>query len=146
MNNLYELRMKEINEHLVAESTQDMKALIDGMTEDCFNDVANIPEPFIGPERVALRYSLLWQGFPDFTVRVKRVLGVGEDTITTENEWTGTHLGTFLDQPATGRSVKMRALVVWHFTGPRLKGETIFFDTGSILKQMGAIVTVPDAG
>jgi len=136
-------RLAEIREHIKAESTHDMDALIKGMTRDCFNDIANVPKPFIGPKRVAERYALLWAGFPDFKVRARRILAVGDKAIVTENEWTGTHRGRFLDQPPTGKRVRMRALVVWHFKGARLQGETVFFDTGSILKQIGARSTVP---
>jgi len=61
----------------------------------------------------------------------------------TENEWRGTHLGTFLGWPATGKPVKMRAIVVWHFKGDELWGETIFLTNGSLLKQIGAKIEIP---
>ena len=61
----------------------------------------------------------------------------------TENEWRGTHLGTFLGWPATGKPVRMRAIVVWHFKGEELWGETVFFDNASLLKQIGASVDIP---
>jgi len=140
---LREERLAEIRKHIKAESTHDMKALLKGMTEDCFNDVASVAKPFVGPKRVAERYRKHWAGFPDFKVRVKRLLAVGDDTIVTENEWSGTHLGTFLGYPPTGKRVKVRALVVWHFKGKRLWGETVFFDVGMILKKIGARITIP---
>jgi hypothetical protein len=37
----------------------------------------------------------------------------------------------------------MRAIVVWHFKGDELWGETIFFDNGSLLKQIGARIDIP---
>jgi steroid delta-isomerase-like uncharacterized protein len=136
-------RLAEIREHIKAESSHDMKALLAGMTSDCFNDVAAVPKPFRGPKRVAERYQQHWAGFPDFKVRVKRLLAVGENTIVTENEWSGTHLGKFLGHPPTGKYVKVRALVVWHFKGKRLWGETVFFDMGGLLKKIGARITIP---
>ena len=136
-------RLAEIREHIKAESSHDMKALLAGMTSDCFNDVAAEPKPFRGPKRVAERYRKHWAGFPDFKVRVKRLLAVGEDAIVTENEWSGTHLGNFLGYPPTGKYVRVRALVVWHFKGKRLWGETVFFDMGGLLKKIGARITIP---
>jgi steroid delta-isomerase-like uncharacterized protein len=136
-------RLAEIREHIKAESTHDMAALLAGMTSDCFNDVACVAKPFIGPKRVAERYDKHWEGFPDFKVRVKRLLAVGDTTIVTENEWSGTHLGPFLGYRPTGKRVKVRALVVWHFKGKKLWGETVFFDMGMILKKIGARVTIP---
>jgi hypothetical protein len=41
----------------------------------------------------------------------------------------------------------MRAIVVWHFKGDALWGETVFFDNASLLKQIGALIDVPqDSG
>ena len=45
--------------------------------------------------------------------------------------------------PATGKPVRMRAIVVWHFKGDALWGETIFFDNSSLLKQIGAQIEIP---
>ena len=138
-----EKRMAVLREHIGAESEHDMKALLAGMTPDCFNDVVGVPKPFVGPEQTAERYRKHWEGFPDFTVRVRRILSADESCVVTENEWRGTHLGTFLGWPATGKPVRMRAIVVWHFKGDDLWGETIFFDNASLLHQIGASIDIP---
>ena len=102
-------RMAVLREHVRAESEHDMEALLSGMTPDCFNDVVGVPKPFVGPEQTAERYRRHWEGFPDFAVRVRRILCADESCVVTENEWRGTHLGTFLGWPATGKPVRMRA-------------------------------------
>ena len=71
-------RMAVLREHIRAESEHDMDALLGGMTPDCFNDVVGVPKPFVGPEQTAERYRKHWEGFPDFTVRVRRVLCADE--------------------------------------------------------------------
>ncbi len=131
-------RLAVLQDHLKAESEQDLDGLLDGFTADCFNDIACVPKRFVGPKRVAERYRKLWQSFPDFKVRVRRILAADKDCVVTENQWTGTHLGDFQGIPPTGRQVKVRALVIWHFRGDKLRGETVFFDVGSIAKQVGA--------
>ena len=113
-------RMAILREHVRAESEHDIDALIGGMTSDCFNDVVGALEPFVGPLQTAERYRKHWEGFPDFTVRIRRILCADEWCVVTENEWRGTHLGTFLGWPATGKPVRMRAIVVWHFRGDAL--------------------------
>ena len=45
--------------------------------------------------------------------------------------------------PATGKPVRMRAIVVWHFKDDTLWGETIFFDNASLLRQIGARIDIP---
>src|ERR1700730_13423645 len=136
-------RLAEIREHIKAESSHDMNALLAGMTSDCFNDVAAVPKPFRGPKRVAERYRKHWAGFPDLKVRVKQLPAEDAGAVVTEHERGGTHLGSFLGYPATGKYVRVRALVVWHFKGKRLWGETVFFDVGSLLKKIGARITIP---
>ena len=136
-------RLAILREHIKAESTHDMEGVLDGFTARCFNDIASVPKKFVGPKAVAERYRAHWRGFPDFKVRVKRMLAMADDCFVTENEWRGTHLGPFLGFAPTGKKVRVRALVVWHFKGDKLEGETVFFDVGSILKQIGAKVTVP---
>ena len=69
-----EKRMAVLRDHIRAESEHDMQALLAGMTSDCFNDVVGVAEPFVGPEQTAERYRNHWKGFPDFTVRVRRIL------------------------------------------------------------------------
>jgi steroid delta-isomerase-like uncharacterized protein len=140
-----EKRMAVLCEHVRAESEKDMDALLGGMTSDCFNDVAGVPQPFVGPAQTAERYRKHWEGFPDFTVRVRRILCADENCVVTENEWRGTHLGPFLGWPPTGKPVRMRAIVVWHFKGDELWGETIFFDNAAILTQIGAGISISAA-
>ena len=136
-------RMVVLRDHIRAEIAHNMDSLLAGMTPDCFNDVVGVPKPFAGPEQTAERYRKHWEGFPDFTVRVRRVLCADENCVVTENEWRGTHLGTFLGWPATGKPVRMRAIVIWHFKGDELWGETVFFDNASLLKQIGASIDIP---
>ena len=71
-------RMAVLREHIRAESVHDIDALLGGMTPDCFNDVVGAPEPFVGPVQTTERYRKHWEGFPDFTVRVRRILSADE--------------------------------------------------------------------
>ena len=136
-------RMATLREHIRAESAHDMEGVLHGFTGKCFNDIASVPKPFVGRKKVAERYRKHWEGFPDFKVRVRQLLAVDDKCIVTENEWTGTHRGPFLGLAPTGKRVRVRALVVWHFKGDKLLGETVFFDMGSIQRQIGARVTTP---
>src|ERR1700692_1151552 len=135
-------RLAAIREHINAESTHNMEELLAGMTADCFNDVCCVPKPFVCPKKVAEEYRKHWAGFPDFKVRVKRFLAADDKCIVTENEWRGTHRGTFLGLRPTGKRVRVRALVVWQLRGNNRGGERVFFDMGSIQMQIRAKVAV----
>ena len=132
-------RRKVIREHIRQESTRDLKGLLAGMTKDCVCAVNISPKPFVGPKAVADRYLQQWRGFPDFKVRVRKIVAEGTNYVVTENEWRGTHRGPFFGFAPTGRRARVRACVLWEFRGSRLRAETIYFDLATVLSQVGAI-------
>ena len=132
-------RRKVIREHIRQESTQDLKGLLAGMTRDCVCAVNISPRPFVGPKAVADRYLQQWRGFPDFKVRVRRIVVEGPNYVVTENEWRGTHRGPFFGIPPTGKRARVRACVLWKFRGRRLRAETVYFDLATVLTQIGVI-------
>jgi steroid delta-isomerase-like uncharacterized protein len=130
--------IEEIREHLRAESAQDLAALLDGMTQDCFNLVMCDPERlYAGPEAVARRYQGLWSALPDLSVRLRRVLSVEQDLAVTEHTLSGTQLGSLFGVPPTGKRVEVDTVVVWEFRGERIRGETVYFDLATMLRQVG---------
>ena len=132
-------RRKVIREHILQESTQDLEGLLAGMTKDCICAVNISPKPFVGPKAVADRYLQQWRGFPDFKVRVRKIVAEGTHYVVTENEWRGTHRGPFFGIPPTGKKAKVRACVLWEFRGSRLRAETVYYDLATVLSQIGAI-------
>jgi steroid delta-isomerase-like uncharacterized protein len=132
-------RRKVIREHIRQESTQDLKGLLAGMTKDCVCAVNISPRPFVGPKAVADRYLQQWRGFPDFKVRVRRIVAEGTHYVVTENEWRGTHRGPFFGFAPTGKRAKVRACVLWEFRGARLRAEYVYFDLATVLSQVGVL-------
>ena len=139
VNAIRNARRKIIREHIRQESTQDLTGLLAGMTKDCVCAVNISPRPFVGPTAVADRYLQQWRGFPDFKVRVRKIVAEGTNYVVTENEWRGTHRGPFFGFAPTGKRARVRACVLWEFRGSRLRAETIYFDLATVLSQVGAI-------
>jgi steroid delta-isomerase-like uncharacterized protein len=136
--------VREITSHLTAESTQDLEALLAGMTEDCYNLVVCDPSPlYRGPEAVARRYRGLWTAFPDLHVRLRRVVAIDGETAVTEHTLSGTHGGPLFGVPPTGHPVQVETVVIWEFAGERIRGETVYFDLATVFRQVGAL---PEAG
>lgn len=128
----------EIHAHLAAENAQDLGALLDGMTEDCFNLV--VPDPhgiYAGPKEVANRYRGLWATFPDLKVQMRRIVSVQEDSAVSEHTLSGTHLGSLFGVPGTGKHVEVATAVVWDIVDGRVRGETVYFDVATMLRQIG---------
>lgn len=135
--------IREIEEHLTAESTQDLAALLEGMTEDCYNVVMCDPvRLYAGPEAVARRYKGLWTALPDLNVRLRRVLLASSELAVTEHTLSGTHRGSLFGIPGTGRRVEVDTVVVWEIVGGRVRGETVYFDLATMLRQVGYL-TLP---
>ena len=128
----------EIHAHLNAENAQDLDALLGGMTEDCFNLI--VPDPhrlYTGPAEVARRYRGLWATFPDLQVQMRRIVSVQQDTAVSEHILSGTHRGSLFGVPGTGKHVEVDTAVVWDVVDGRIRGETVYFDAGTMLRQIG---------
>ncbi len=138
--------VREIKSHLEAESTQDLEALLAGMTEDCYNLVLCDPSRlYQGPEAVARRYRGLWAAFPDLEVRLRRIVAIEGELAVTEHTLSGTHDGPLFGVGPTGRSVQVETVVIWEFAGERIRGETVYFDLATMLRQVGALA-LPEVG
>jgi steroid delta-isomerase-like uncharacterized protein len=128
----------EIHSHLAAENAQDLEALLDGMTADCFNLV--VPDPhqlYAGPEEVARRYRGLWTTFPDLKVEMRRIVLVQENVAVSEHLLSGTHKGPLFGVPASGEHVEVETVVLWDVVDGRIRGETVYFDVATMLRQVG---------
>ncbi len=133
-------KVREIEEHLAAESAQNLEALLAGMTEDCYNLVLCDPSPlYRGPGEVAKRYRGLWTALPDLQVRLRRVVAVEGQTAVTEHTLSGTHRGPLFGIAATGHLVQVDTAVIWEFAGDRIRGETVYFDLATMLRQIGTL-------
>lgn len=135
--------VREIKSHLRAESTQDLDALLAGMTDDCYNLVLCDPSPmYRGAEAVARRYRGLWTALPDLQVRLRRIVAIEDELAVTEHTLSGTHSGPLFGIAPTGRMMQVETVVIWEFAGERIRGETVYFDLATMLRQAGAL-TLP---
>jgi steroid delta-isomerase-like uncharacterized protein len=77
------------------------------------------------------------QALPDLEIDVKRQ-HVTEDAILVEVIIRGTHLGDWRGLPATARRVEFPLCGVYTFDAKdRLAGEKIYYDRGTVLRQLG---------
>lgn len=130
----------EIHEHIRAENAQDIDALLAGMTADCYNLI--IPDPqrmYAGPEAVTRRYRGLWATFPDLSVTMRRILSISDTMAVSEHMLAGTQKGALFGFAPTGRRVTVETIVVWEIVEGRVKGETVYFDVATMLRQIGAL-------
>jgi steroid delta-isomerase-like uncharacterized protein len=65
----------------------------------------------------------------------------GGDKVVTRFTWTGTHRGTFLGVPATGRSVSVKGVVIDRLVGGKMTDSRILMDNLTMMQQLGVIPT-----
>ncbi len=85
----------------------------------------------------ALFYGQLMNALPDLEIAVQR-RHIEEGAILVEVVIRGTHLGDWRGLPATGRRIEFPLCGVYTFDAEdRLAGERIYYDRGSVLRQLG---------
>ncbi|MFR9730711.1 ester cyclase [Saccharopolyspora sp. MS10] len=78
------------------------------------------------------------EAFPDLSTSIDEVVEAG-DRMAIRWHSTGTHTGTFLDVPATGRRVEVTGVVFAHFDGERVVDEWVTWDPRQLLTALGII-------
>ena len=60
-----------------------------------------------------------------------------ENAVAMEAIYTGTHRGVFNGYPPTGKSFRLKIVVMFRFDGDRIASESIYLDYASQLQQLG---------
>jgi steroid delta-isomerase-like uncharacterized protein len=114
---------------------------IDSAANFVWEDVVEqVPLPGQGPGIEGLKDILraMRSGFPDLVFAIQEQIAEG-DKVASRFEWTGTHRGTFLGIPATGRSVRVWGFVFDRLEQGRIKDTRILMDTLGLLIQLGVV-------
>jgi steroid delta-isomerase-like uncharacterized protein len=90
-----------------------------------------------GPEAVQGLVTALLAAFPDFHLETTATHHA-EDAVIIECTFGGTHGGTWAGIPATGKHMSVSSVCIFQFEGEDLICEKVFFDHGTILRQLGA--------
>ncbi|MBX3741802.1 MAG: ester cyclase [Akkermansiaceae bacterium] len=118
-------------------------------TDEYFWDdmLEEVPFPGQGPGVDGLKEVLkgMRGGFPDMNWIVEEQIEDG-DKVVTRFTWTGTHQGTFLGIPATGRSVTVWGMVIDLFEGEKIKSTRIIMDILGLMAQLGVFPPPEQAG
>ena len=116
---------------------------VDGAGRFVWEDVVEqVPFPGQGPGLAGLQDVLrgMQSAFPDMHWTIEEQLTDG-DRVLTRFVWTGTHHGTFLGVPATGRSVSVWGMVIDRLVAGRIKETRILMDTLGLMMQLGATLS-----
>ncbi len=131
-----DLLQKPPEPHGAWESSTILKAFSAGSVKLRYDDEP-CGEHYTGRDGVCLFYEQLMKALPDLGIKVQR-RHMAEDAVLVEVVVRGTHLGGWRGLPATGRQVKFPLCGVYTFDADDcLAGEGIYYDRGSVLRQLG---------
>ena len=95
-------------------------------------------EVYDGEEAVRGYYAASRAAFPDQRNEV-RTLHHADNAVVVEFDLMGTHRGPLRGIPPTGREFTCRMIALFLFEGERIVCERVYFDSATILGQLGII-------
>lgn len=132
---LRERRQAIVLEHVAAENRHDVEATI-----ATFHSARYEVNGEESDGEAAVRDLLrgLMAGFPDFKAELGKTYHA-DDAVIGEARVTGTHSGEFAGVPATGRRVDYPLVAIFEFEDDQLVCEKVYFDSATILTQIGVL-------
>ncbi len=133
-----ELRRKReelVVEHMESENRHEYDATIETFDHPRY-ELIGTGDVYDGPDEVARYFEETRTAFPDQRNELI-ALHHSDDAVIVEANLYGTHEGSFRGLPATGRSFEMRFCAVFVFEEDRLVCERVYFDSNTVLRQLG---------
>lgn len=129
--------MAIVEQHVRLENAHDLEGVLATFGESACYDDEPWNEHFEGRDGVRVFYSELMRAVPDLEIEIRH-RHVTDEVIVLEVTIRGTHLGAWRGLPATGRRIEFPLCGVYTFDGKdRLAGEKIYYDRGTVLRQLG---------
>lgn len=130
-------RVALVEQHIRLENEHDLEGVLRTFGETARYDDEAWGEHYEGGRGVRQFYEQLMKALPDLEIEIIR-RHVTEAAIVMEVMIRGTHRGEWRGLPATGRQVEIPLCGVYTFdSNDRLAGEKIYYDRGTVLRQLG---------
>jgi steroid delta-isomerase-like uncharacterized protein len=130
-------RIAMVEQHIRLENEHDLEGVLRTFGDTARYDDEAWGEHYKGVDGVRLFYEQLMKALPDLEIEVQR-RHVTDDSVLLEVMIRGTQLGEWRGLPATGRRVEVALCAVYTFeSNNRLAGEKIYYDRGTVLRQLG---------
>lgn len=132
-------RIALVERHIRLENGHDLEGVLATFGNTAQYDDEPWGEHYQGRDGVRQFYEQLMKALPDLEIQVQN-RHAAQDAIVVEVVIRGTHLGRWRGLPATGRRVEFPLCGVYTFDADdRLAGEKIYYDRGTVLRQLGVV-------
>jgi len=136
-NDKVSVRIAIVAQQIRLENEHDLEGVLRTFGDAARYDDEPWGEHYEGRNGVRRFYEQLMTAMPDLEIEVQRQ-HVTDDAILAEVVIRGTHLGGWRGLPPTGRRVEFPLCGVYTFDADdRLAGEKIYYDRGTVLRQLG---------
>ena len=125
-----------IREHMDSENRLDFDATIATFDHPRY-ELVGTGQVFDGEEEVRRYYAASRAAFPDQRNEIHSMRLAGDDAVLVEFDLLGTHRGEFAGFAPTGREFRVRMAAVFEFDGDRITCERVYFDSLTMLRQLG---------
>jgi steroid delta-isomerase-like uncharacterized protein len=132
---LRETREQIVREHMESENRHEFDKTLATFKHPRYELIAS-GEVIDGSADVARYYQETRAAFPDQRNELLE-LHHADDAVIVEFDLLGTHDGTFRGLPPTGRTFRCRMAAIFEFEGDGLVSERVYFDSATILRQLG---------
>ena len=137
---LRERRLAVIREHMDTEVTKEFDRTLATFKSDSGGrphyEIMATGQVFDGDDEVMEYYRATRTAFPDQRHDNSR-FHVSDDAVIVEFDLLGTNLGEFYGLPPTGKAFRVPIIAVFFFDGERIVNERIYFDSASLVTQIG---------
>jgi steroid delta-isomerase-like uncharacterized protein len=124
-----------VREHMESENRHEFDATLATFDHPRY-ELVGTGEVHDGPDEVMAYFEETRTAFPDQRNELL-ALHQAEDAVIVEAMLYGTHNGPYRGLPPTGRKFEMRFCAVFVFEEDRLVCERVYFDPGTVLRQLG---------
>jgi steroid delta-isomerase-like uncharacterized protein len=128
-------REEIVREHMDSENRQQFDVTLATFHHPRYELIGS-GDVFDGPEEVMAYFHELRTAFPDQR-NEPIAIHHADDAVLVEANLYGTHDGPFRGLPPTGRRWEMRFMAVFEFEEDRLVCERVYFDQGTVMRQLG---------
>jgi steroid delta-isomerase-like uncharacterized protein len=135
-DDLRQRRLEIIREHMDTEVTKEFDRTLATFNGHPRYEIMPTGQIFDGDDEVMGYYRMTRTAFPD--QRHDNVRHhITDDTVIVEFELLGTNLGEFYGLPPTGKAFRVPIIAVFFFDGDRIVNERVYFDSASLVTQIG---------
>jgi steroid delta-isomerase-like uncharacterized protein len=133
---LRDKRLALIKEHMQTEVTHDFDKTLATFNGHPRYEIMPTGQVFDGDDEVMGYYRTTRTAFPDQRHENAR-FHITDDAVIVEFDLLGTNTGEFYGLPPTGKAFRVPVIAVFSFDGDRITNERIYFDSASLVSQIG---------